>query len=130
MGTRQSFVRLLKAPGQSFFLFGMRGVGKSTWSRQAFPDAHRFDLLDEGLFQSYLRDARLFGRELLGIPAGHTIVVDEVQRLPALLNDVHRFIESHRHRFVFPGDRPFRTEDGIDALPIRDVQEELEGETL
>jgi predicted AAA+ superfamily ATPase len=103
MGTRQSFVRLLKAPGQSFFLFGMRGVGKSTWSRQAFPDAHRFDLLDEGLFQSYLRDARLFGRELLGIPAGHTIVVDEVQRLPALLNDVHRFIESHRHRFVLLG---------------------------
>ena len=36
-----------------------------------------------------------FGRELLRIPAGQTVVVDEVQRLPALLNEVHRFIESH-----------------------------------
>ena len=81
----------------------MRGAGKSTWSRQAFPDAHRFDLLDEGLFQNYLRDARLFGRELLRIPARQTIVVDQVQRLPALLNEVHRFIESHRHRFVLLG---------------------------
>jgi predicted AAA+ superfamily ATPase len=103
MSTNHSYKRLLKAPEQSFFLFGMRGVGKSTWSRQAFPDAHRFDLLDEGLFQSYLRDARLFGRELLRIPAGQTVVVDEVQRLPALLNEVHRFIESHGLRFVLLG---------------------------
>ncbi len=63
----------------------MRGVGKSTWARHAFPNAHHFDLLDEGLFQDYLRDTRLFGRELLRIPAGKTIVVDEIQRLPALL---------------------------------------------
>lgn len=103
MITPPSYPRLLKAPKQSFFLFGMRGVGKSTWSRQVFPDAHRFDLLDEGLFQSYLRDPRLFGRELLRIPAGRQVVVDEVQRLPALLNDVHRFIESHGRRFVLLG---------------------------
>ena len=103
MSAGQSYMRLLKAPEQSFFLFGMRGVGKSTWARQAFPDAHRFDLLDEGLFQSYLRDPRLFGRELLRIPAGKPVVVDEVQRLPALLNEVHRFIESHGLRFVLLG---------------------------
>src|SRR5450755_1546030 len=103
MNTIRSYNRLLKAPRQSFFLFGMRGAGKSTWSRQAFPDAHRFDLLDEGLFQSYLRDPRLFGRELLRIPARQTVVVDEVQRLPALLNEVHRFIESHGLRFVLLG---------------------------
>ena len=61
----RSYPRLLRPPNQSFFLFGMRGVGKSTWALVAFPRAHRFDLLDEGLFQSYLRDIRLFGRELL-----------------------------------------------------------------
>ena len=103
MVTRHSYQRLLKAPEQSFFLFGMRGAGKSTWARRAFPEAHRFDLLDEGLFQGYLRDARLFGRELLRIPAGRSVVVDEVQRLPSLLNDVHRFIESHGLRFVLLG---------------------------
>jgi predicted AAA+ superfamily ATPase len=103
MNTSRSYLRLLKAPKQSFFLFGMRGAGKSTWARQAFPDATQFDLLDEGLFQSYLRDARLFGRELLRIPAGQAVVVDEVQRLPALLNEAHRFIESHGLRFVLLG---------------------------
>lgn len=103
VSARPSYFRLVQPPAQSFFLFGMRGVGKSTWSRQEFPDAHRFDLLDEGLFQSYLRDPRLFGRELLRIPAGQTVVVDEVQRLPALLNEVHRFIESHGLRFVLLG---------------------------
>ncbi len=103
MRALRSYARLLQPPKQSFFLFGMRGVGKSTWARQAFPDAPRFDLLDEGLYQSYLRDARLFGRELLRIPAGQAVVVDEVQRLPALLNEVHRFIESHGLRFVLLG---------------------------
>jgi len=103
MEPARSYPRLLRPPNQSFFLFGMRGVGKSTWARAAFPRAHRFDLLDEGLFQSYLRDIRLFGRELLRLTKGQLVVVDEVQRLPALLNEVHRFIESHGHRFVLLG---------------------------
>ena len=103
MVTNLNYLRLLKPPRQSFFLFGMRGVGKSTWARGAFPDARRFDLLDEGLFQSYLRDSRLFGRELLRIPAGQSVVVDEVQRLPALLNEVHRFIEDRGLRFALLG---------------------------
>jgi predicted AAA+ superfamily ATPase len=81
----------------------MRGVGKSTWAKQRLPDAPRFDLLDEGLYQSYLRDPSLFGRELARVPEGHWVVVDEVQRLPSLLNDVHRFIEDRRLRFALLG---------------------------
>lgn len=103
MPTHPAYLRRLHPPAQSFFLFGMRGVGKSTWARQVFPDAPRFDLLDEGLFQNYLRDPALFGRELRRIPPGQTVVVDEVQRLPSLLNEVHRFIESHQMRFVLLG---------------------------
>lgn len=104
MKAETRYPRLLKAPAQSFFVFGMRGVGKTTWARRAFPDAFYFDLLDEGLFQSYLRDPRLFGRELLRIADRRPVVViDEVQRLPMLLNEVHRFIESHGLRFVLLG---------------------------
>jgi predicted AAA+ superfamily ATPase len=98
-----SYPRLLQPPEQSFFLFGMRGVGKSTWARQVFPGAPRFDLLDEGLFQDYLRDPRLFGRELVRLAPGQTVVVDEIQRLPALLNEVHRSIEERGLRFVLLG---------------------------
>jgi predicted AAA+ superfamily ATPase len=81
----------------------MRGVGKSTWARETFPDAHRIDLLDEGVFQSYLRDPRLFGRELERVPERAWVVVDEIQRLPLLLNDVHRLIEQRRLRFGLLG---------------------------
>ena len=97
------YARLLKLPPRSFFLFGMRGVGKSTWAKQVLPDATRFDLLDEGLYQSYLRDPGLFGRELARVQAGHWVVLDEVQRLPNLLNDVHRFMEERRLRFALLG---------------------------
>jgi predicted AAA+ superfamily ATPase len=97
------YPRILKPPRQSFFLFGMRGVGKSTWAARAFPDAARFDLLDEGLYQGYLADPGRFGRELAAIPSGRWVVVDEIQRLPALLNEVHRFIEQRRLRFVLLG---------------------------
>jgi hypothetical protein len=45
------FPRLLVAPKQSFFLFGPRGTGKSTWMRAQFPTARRIDLLDEALYQ-------------------------------------------------------------------------------
>lgn len=97
------YARLLAAPAQSFFLLGLRGSGKSTWARQTFPDAPRFDLLDEALYQDYLRDPGLFGRELALCPPGTTVVVDEIQRLPALLNEVHRFIEERQLRFVLLG---------------------------
>ena len=103
MLSRSPYKRLLSPPEQSFFLFGMRGVGKSSWARAAFPTARHVDLLDEGLFQSYLRDPRLFGRELSLVEAGQTVVLDEVQRLPVLLNEVHRLIESRGLRFVLLG---------------------------
>jgi uncharacterized protein len=49
----RSLSRIYRLPHGSFFLFGLRGVGKSTWIRQQLPDAHRFDLLDEGLYQDF-----------------------------------------------------------------------------
>ena len=56
MASSASYARLLTPPKGSFFLFGPRGTGKSTWLASAFPDAHVIDLLDEALYQSYLAD--------------------------------------------------------------------------
>ena len=97
------YPRALSPPKGSFFLFGPRGTGKSTWLRGAFPQAHRIDLLDEGLYQSYLADASGFAGHLRALDPGSTVVVDEVQRLPALLNEVHRHIEDRKLRFVLCG---------------------------
>lgn len=62
--------RLLAVPKGSFFLYGVRGVGKSTWARAAFPDAHVVDLLDESRHQSPLTNPGLFGLEVQGVPRG------------------------------------------------------------
>ena len=95
--------RLARVPDQSFFLLGMRGVGKSTWIRQALPGAQQFDLLDEALFTDLLADPALFGRLLAGAGAGDWVVVDEVQRAPSLLNEVHRQISERGVRFALLG---------------------------
>jgi len=100
---RNLYPRLTSPPRDSFFLFGTRGVGKSTWARARFPDAHRIDLLDEGLYQSLLADPSLFAGMLRTRPEGSRIVVDEVQRIPGLLNEVHRFIEERGLLFALLG---------------------------
>ena len=97
------YARLLKKPFRSAFLFGPRGTGKSTWIRQQFPQAPLYDLLDtrEALRLSAAPDALY--RELAGHPAGSWAVIDEVQKAPALLNEVHRLIEGKGLRFILSG---------------------------
>ena len=95
--------RILKAPEQSFFLLGPRGSGKSTWLGATFPDAHLIDLLAEDTYQRMLASPGLFADELRALPSGGRVIVDEVQRLPNLLNEVHRFIERKSLRFVLCG---------------------------
>jgi uncharacterized protein len=95
--------RIFKAPNQSFFLLGPRGSGKSTWLRGAFPEAHVIDLLSEETYQRLLANPGRFADEMRAISPGRWVIVDEVQRLPNLLNEVQRFIEEKRLRFVLCG---------------------------
>jgi len=97
------YLRLIAPPKGSFFLFGLRGVGKSTWTRDVFPGAHVVDLLDEARHHELLANPALLGLELRGLPRDRVVVLDEVQRIPALLNEVHRAIEGSRRRFVLLG---------------------------
>ena len=87
---RGELERLVWPPRGSYFLFGPRGCGKSTWLRHVHPDAYWIDLLDEGRYQRYLVDPALFSAEFEALPRGSLVVVDEVQRMPALLNVVHQ----------------------------------------
>jgi predicted AAA+ superfamily ATPase len=95
--------RRLTPPNQSFFLLGPRGSGKSTWLRTNFPDAYVVDLLSEEHYQRLLAQPGRFADELRAIEPGRWVVVDEIQRLPALLNEVHRFGEEKRLRFALCG---------------------------
>ncbi|HVZ34094.1 MAG TPA: ATP-binding protein [Polyangiaceae bacterium] len=97
------FARALRLPRQqSFFLFGPRGTGKSTLLRAALPDAFYLDLLDLGVYAELLaHPERLEALARPHMPA--PIVLDEIQRLPALLDEVHRLIERRRWRFALTG---------------------------
>jgi hypothetical protein len=101
-------------------VYGVRGVGKSTWARETFPDGHIIDLLDESRYQALVANPALLG--LLRTLAAHRVVVlDEVQRVPALLNEVHRAIEGDRRRS--PPLRPL----GIERAPPEDRRHERAG---
>jgi uncharacterized protein len=96
------YPRLLTVPQHSFLLFGPRGTGKSSWVRQSLPGAVYIDLLDaETQIKLLSSPSRL--RDY--IPAGHQgwVVIDEVQKVPALLDEVHRLIESTNLRFALTG---------------------------
>jgi len=101
--SRTTYSRLLRPPTTSFFLLGARGVGKSTWAGLRYGGARRIDLLDEGLYQRLLAEPELFAGMLRTVTEGQWVVVDEVQRIPGLLNEVHRFIEGRRLRFALLG---------------------------
>ena len=97
------YSRLVTPPAGSFFLLGIRGVGKSTWARGAFPAAYVVDLLDERRYHDFAASPGLLADELRAVPIRTPVVIDEVQRVPALLNEVHRAIEDTRRRFVLLG---------------------------
>ena len=121
-----TYNRLTKLPGQSFFLFGMRGVGKSTWARAAFPDAVYVDLLDERLYQDLLGDPSLFEQSLGTLGTDGWVVVDEVQRLPSLLNEVHRLIETRRLRFALLGSSARKLKAaGVNLLAGRAIRKTM-----
>jgi len=97
--------RLLERPlkgNQSFFLFGPRGTGKTSWSREKIPQALYIDLLETESFVDLLAHPERLEQM---IPPGFKdwIIIDEVQKIPQLLNEVHRLIEGKNYKFILTG---------------------------
>ena len=90
-------------PSASFFLFGPRGTGKSTWIASNFAGAPTYDLLNTREALRLSRNPEALYREVEGLPSGTWVVVDEVQKVPDLLDEVHRLIEQRHLRFVLSG---------------------------
>ena len=95
------FLRLYSRPKRSFFLFGPRGTGKTTWLHEQFPGALRFDLLRTSEFLRLSGSPDIFRKEVESLPSKSWVVVDEVQRLPTLLNEVHSIMADTRNRYLF-----------------------------
>lgn len=96
--------RLIKPPKGSYFLLGPRGTGKSTWLLHNYPDALRIDLLlgeDERKFMSHPERIRNIVHEM---SPGSTLILDEIQRVPRLLPEIHALIEEKRDiQFIMTG---------------------------
>jgi len=86
---------------KSHFLFGPRQTGKTHLVHRALPGARVYDLLDTSVFLSLSQDPGRLAQELG--PKDRLVVIDEIQRLPELLNEVHRLIESRGVRFLLTG---------------------------
>ncbi len=120
------YPRLLAAPRSSFFLFGPRGAGKSTWV-SGLKRAHAtVNLLDEALYQRTLADPSVFSGLLAPLDRGSWVFVDEIQRLPQLLNEIHRLIEERKLGFVLTGSsaRKLR-QSGVNLLAGRALVREM-----
>ncbi len=95
------YTRLARVPDYSFFLFGPRATGKTTWLRRHLNDALWFNLLLDEDYLPLLGSARLFREGVEALPPSSWVVVDEVQRLPGLLNEVHDLISRHGDTYKF-----------------------------
>jgi predicted AAA+ superfamily ATPase len=87
---------------QSFFLFGPRGTGKTTWLKSNFQNSIYLDLLDSKLYRTFLANPEKLENF---IPADYKdwVILDEVQKAPNLLNEVHRLIETKKYKFILTG---------------------------
>ena len=110
--------RFFKPPASSYFLFGPRGTGKSTFVKRQYGDAIYIDLLDPERIRSFsARPERL--KEIADAnPSSVHIVVDEVQRVPEMLTVVHKLIEENKRRsFVLTGSSARKLKRaGVDLL--------------
>lgn len=113
--------RFFEAPGQSFFLFGPRGTGKSTYLKRHFQDALWIDLLKPEVFREYAARPERLNEFVYGNPQKKIIIVDEVQKVPELLSAVHSLIEEKKNRiFVLTGSSARKLKrSGIDLLAGR-----------
>jgi predicted AAA+ superfamily ATPase len=113
--------RYFRESQQSFFLFGPRGTGKSTWLKHHHPEALLLDLLDPEVFRAYSAKPERLREVVEAQGLGTTIIVDEIQKLPQLLDVVHLLMESREGlRFILTGSSARKLKrSGVDLLAGR-----------
>ena len=97
------YSRLIEHPkDKSFFLFGPRGTGKTTWVKSKFTKALYLDLLEAELFNDLLANPQRL-ENFIPKDFSDWVIIDEVQRIPELLNEIHRLIEKSKYKFILTG---------------------------
>lgn len=107
----------LPPPGtETFFLWGPRQTGKSTLLKAAYPDAVWIDLLKAEEFRRYLNNPEFLRQELPRAGNRPFVVIDEIQKLPVLLDEVHWLHENCRAQFALCGSSARKVRRGHSNL--------------
>lgn len=111
---------------ESIFLWGARQTGKSTLLRTIFPDSRYIDLLKSDEFERYSRRTSLLREELSLLPENELVIIDEIQKIPALLDEVHWLMSNKNLRFILSGSsgRKLRRA-GVNLLGGRAIRKHL-----
>lgn len=106
------YQRILKfPPNKSFFLFGPRGTGKTTWLKKTFPKAVYVNLLQAKTFNNLLANPDSLS-ELIPKNFSNWVILDEVQKIPELLDVVHYLIEDRKIKFILTGSSARKLKKG------------------
>lgn len=100
---KQSFLGLGK---ESAFLWGARQTGKSTLLKNLFPSALYFDLLLSSEYERLIRSPSLLRERILATSPEQPVIIDEIQRIPGLLNEVQWLMVNKQFRFILSGSSP------------------------
>jgi predicted AAA+ superfamily ATPase len=124
------FKRVLDLPNllknKSFFLFGPRATGKTSLIAAQLGSAKIYDLLDADVYNQLLRRPKVIEEALLTDNPEKIIVIDEVQKLPMVLDEVHRIISKYNVRFLLTGSSARKLRHGgANLLAGRAWQAEL-----
>lgn len=119
--------QILEGSGnESLFLWGARQTGKSTLLKILFPEAAYFDLLQSDVFERYQKSPSQFREVILATSSGATVIVDEIQKIPSLLDEIHWLIVHHQTRFILSGSSPRKIiRSGANLLGGRAIRYEL-----
>ena len=111
-------LRFLDHKPGSYFLFGPRGTGKTTWLSYSCPDASTLDFLDPAIFRRYSAYPERLIEFAAGADPSQPIIIDEVQRIPQVLTVVHSLIEQRKElRFILTGSSARKLKQtGVDLL--------------
>jgi len=117
----ETITRFFTPPAESFFLFGPRGTGKSTFMRERFPDACYVDLLDPEMVRSFSARPERLAEVVRGQGGQKCFVIDEIQKVPELLSVIHKLIEEKQgYTFVLTGSSARKLKrTGVDMLSGR-----------
>ncbi len=94
------------AGNETLFLWGARQTGKSTLLKSLYPDSLWFDLLLSDVFERLSKNPSQLREIVLSTRPEKAVIIDEIQKIPALLDEVHWLIENVHARFVLSGSSP------------------------